>query len=411
MGRAGARGLGACGGLLSVLLGLVACQPTPRFAVGGAEFAGSPGTAEPSLAPGPDGGAVLTWFAKTAGGHRLLLSVRQNGVWQEPLPVVQERDFFVNWADFPSFVALDDGTWIVHWLERVARAPYAYHVKLAISRDRGATWSAPLVPHSDQSPKEHGFVSMVPWEHGAALVWLDGRGMGSADGHDPEAANRGAMSLRFTTVAVDGTVGEDVLLDGRTCECCQTALVRTRRGLVAAYRDRSDAEIRDVAVVRYVRGRWSDPVIVGNDNWHYPGCPVNGPQLAARGDTVALAWFAAPEQAPRVQVAFSSDAGESFGSPIRIDDGQPAGRVDIEFLPDGTALVVWLELTEEAAELRARRISSGGRTDPSWSIAQTASARASGFPRMVVAGDEILIAWTKVGDDGGVRVTPVRFLR
>ena len=162
---------------------------------------------------------------------------------------------FVNWADFPSSLEMRDGTLAVHWLEKVADAPYAYHVMLALSSDDGATWSEPFRAHDDASPTEHGFVSMVPWSEGAGLTWLDARAMaGHASGGEHIAegggAVRGAMSVRFRTLAPDGRLGPEVLLDDRTCECCQTALARIGDGLVAAYRDRSESEVRDIAVVR-----------------------------------------------------------------------------------------------------------------------------------------------------------------
>ncbi len=170
----------------------------------------------------------------------------------------------------------------------------------------------------------------------AAGVWLDGRGMTAAAA---DAEPEGAMSLRATTVGRDGGLGPDVRLDDRTCECCQTSLVRTRRGLVAAYRDRSEREIRDIAVVRFVDGAWTPPSFVAVDSFYFPGCPVNGPQLSARGDTVVVAWFTAPERRPAVYAAYSFDGGASFGRPQRVDDGDPLGRVDVELLPDGRAAV------------------------------------------------------------------------
>ncbi len=159
--------------------------------------------------------------------------------------------------------------------------------------------------------------------------------------------------------------------------------------------------------MRYADGVWTEPRHVGSDNWHYPGCPVNGPQLAAHDNTVAVAWFAAPESQPRVQVAFSTDGGTSFGTPVRVDDGLPSGRVDIVALPDGAFIVVWLELTDEEAEIRARWVRQGEMGE-SWLITPTRQARASGFPRITLAGDDLLIAWTEVGDDGGVRVAVAR---
>jgi hypothetical protein len=350
----------------------------------------------------------MSWFEPVGDtAHVLRVAERDEGVWVTARVVTQGSGFFVNWADFPSVVELHDGTWLAHWLAKVAADPYAYHVKLAWSRDRGRTWSDPMVPHGDRSPTEHGFVSMVPWEKGAALIWLDGRAMqgGGETGHEQ---TQGDMTARATFVGPAGEVDPDVLLDDRTCECCATALARTTSGLVAAYRDRSPEEIRDIAVVRYDGSRWSAPTMVSPDRWRISACPVNGPQLDAVGDTVAVAWFTAANDSPRVYVAFSTDGASSFGDPVRVDDGLPRGRVDVVFdAAASTALVVWLEVTASGAEIRARGVRRDGGSAPSWPIGRTVDARASGFPRIARAGDEVLVAWTVPGEGGGVRVGAV----
>jgi hypothetical protein len=376
------------------------------LAVGDVEYTTGPGGAEPNLQVTTDGRVLLTWLEPVSEGqHALRLAVRKRGVWSDPKTVLESEHFFVNWADFPSLVEMGDGSWLVHWLEKTPGNKYAYHVKLAVSKDGGLAWGTSFSPHRDDSPTEHGFVSMVPWNEGAALIWLDGRAMTiEASGGEHEGLNLGEMSIRATTVDGDGALGPDVLLDSRTCECCQTSLVRTSRGLLAAYRDRSEAEIRNISVVRFVDGSWSEPSHVADDNWYYPGCPVNGPQLSARGDTVVVAWFTAPDQQSAVYAAFSHDGGGSFGPPIRIDDGDPLGRVDAEILDDGRAAVTWMERSEDAAEIRVRLVEPSS-TGPSFRVAQTSEARASGFPRIVQVGGEVLVAWTSVAEDGGVNVT------
>ncbi|MEX2156665.1 MAG: sialidase family protein [Gemmatimonadales bacterium] len=366
------------------------------------EFSGPASSVAPNIARTADGAAVLTWHERVADKrHALRFAVREGGRWSEPRTIVESDSFFVNWADFPSLVALPNGSWIVHWLARVPGGVYAYHVRLAISHDRGKTWSRPIVPHRDRSPQEHGFVAMVPWDDSsAALVWLDGRNMKSAS---PQHEGEGDMTIRFGTVSSTGRVGEEVQLDDRTCECCQTALARTSGGVIAAYRDRSPEEIRDIAVVRQVGvgGAWTPPVHVAADNWHYPGCPVNGPALSASGDTVAIAWFTAPAGQARVSVAFSSDGGASWGTPLRVDDGAAQGRVAVELLGDGSAMVTWLEAGSNRADVRARRVRSAGRSDRSWRVSESSEARSSGFPRILRLGNEMLVAWTS---PEGVRV-------
>jgi len=200
----------------------------------------------------------------------------------------------------------------------------------------------------------------------------------------------------------------DIELDGRVCDCCQTDLARTSSGLVAVYRDRSEAEIRDIAVVRWADGAWMPSRKVSEDGWHYPGCPVNGPAVAAMGDTVAVAWYTAAHGVPAVYAAFSTDGGDTFGSRIRIDEGRPTGRVDLVALGDGAVAVSWIEETDTDGEIRLRRVGLVSGAGASQLVAPTETARAAGFPRMARLGNVIALAWTEVGGDGGVRVMTLR---
>lgn len=339
----------------------------------------------------------MSWLEPDAVGHALRVAERRADGWSEPGTVARGDRFFVNWADFPSVTELSDGAWLVHWLQKVDGGTYAYHVRLALSRDRGATWSEPLAAHDDASPTEHGFVSVVPLEEGGAgLLWLDGRGM------DPEEG--GDMTLRFRALGPGGSLGPEELLDGRTCECCQTSLAATPSGLVAAWRDRSPEEVRDVAVARRAEGGWSEGRPAAEDGWEIAGCPVNGPQLAARGERVALAWFTAAGGTPRVWLAFSEDGGASFGDPAAVDRGLPLGRVDVALLPDGSAVVAWLEAGEETPGLYLRRVGPDAALEASVLLAELPGARPTGFPRLALAGEALLVGFTDPAPDGGVRV-------
>jgi hypothetical protein len=71
--------------------------------------------------------------------------------------------------------------------------------------------------------------------------------------------------------------------------------------------------------------------------------------------------------------------------------------VDVLMLADGAALVSWLERTQDGAEVRARVVGRDGATGAATTIAVSDAARASGFPRMRRAGDEVWFAWTLAG--------------
>lgn len=363
------------------------------------EFAGAPGSGKPSLAIGRGGRAILTWLEPAGTDrHALRFAVRTAGRWSAPRTIRESDRFFVNWADFPSLVETEDGQWVVHFLEKTVSKPYAYHVMLTVSRDQGMTWSEPFPAHADRSDTEHGFVSMVPRPGGGVeLIWLDGRNMTGEE--------RGDMTVRANTLDTRGRLGTEVEVDVRSCECCQARIARTPSGLVAAYRDRSAAEVRDIAVARRVDGRWLDPAIVAPDGWVHRACPVNGPALAVEGRQVTLAWYTGVGDQPRVYAALSRDEGSTFSQRIRIDEGNTLGRIDMTPVGGGAAVVAWLDSDgRDRAIWRIRRIGPDGRPGPSRDVAAVDRARLAGFPRLAWTGRDLLVAITATGPDGGVRV-------
>jgi len=217
------------------------------------------------------------------------------------------------------------------------------------------------------------------------------------------------MTLRSREVSTDGTPGPETLLDDRVCDCCQTDATITPSGPVVVYRDRTEEpEVRDIYITRYVDGAWTEGTAVHDDGWFIWGCPVNGPAVAVAGENLAVAWFTGAGDEPRVKVAFSADDGATFGAATVIDGGNPAGRVAVVGLRDGSALIAWLERTGgEGAEVRLRRVRADGTMSGSVNLTASSSSRASGFPQMVQAPDgSLVMAWTDVSvEPSQVRVT------
>jgi hypothetical protein len=350
----------------------------------------------------------MSWLEAVGDSLAELKVAAFNGnAWSAPVTVVSRGDLFVNWADFPSVFATETGRLVAHWLQRSDTGKYAYEVRVSQSSDDGATWSAPMVLHRDRRPAEHGFVSFFAAAgDSVGAVWLDGRK--SANKDQPHE-----MQLATTTIAPSGSLGAESMIDERICDCCQTDVAITARGPVVVYRDRSDAEIRDIYAVRREGAAWGTPVVVHNDNWKIPGCPVNGPAIAARGDTIAVAWFTAADDTARVKLAYSFDAGATFNAPFRIDGGLPVGRVDVQLGDSARAIVAWLERTDSAsAELKLRAVSPNGALSAPVTLAQTSGSRASGFPRMTLGRSNnepgLIAAWTIAGDSARVHVARVR---
>ena len=395
--------------LVVLALLAVSCSPSeqPRSAEPALATIPSPAgprSGEPFLAADDAGGVHMTWIERTSDSTHAVRYARLDGsAWSAPSTVVERADLFVNWADFPAVIATPSGRLVVHWLQRSGTGRYAYDVRVAQSADRGMTWSAGEVLHSDRSPGEHGFVALwVAPGDSVRAAWLDARHMSGGHG---KPGSGGAMSVQSVALAGDGTRGTEQALDLRSCDCCQVAATIASSGPVVAYRDRTEDEIRDIAVVRQVNGTWTQPMVVHNDGWEIAACPVNGPALASRGDTVAVAWFTGARDTARVRVAFSVDGGASFAPPVRIDGGAPAGRVGITLDDEGRAIVSWLErVPPDAGEVRVRRISRDGALGTPFTISRTSAERASGFPRIVRRGNSLIAAWTIPGDSARVQV-------
>jgi hypothetical protein len=394
------------------LIGLSACvgrepvKPMQRLQLRAMSSPAGPGAAEPFVSSGPNGTVLLSWMERQPDSVTVALKVAtadSSGRWSAPTDVAAATNLFVNWADFPSVVTLANGRLLAHWLQKSGPNKYAYDVQLAVSSDTGRTWTAAGMPHPAGVPVEHGFVTLLPRADSSAdIVFLSGTVPPAGSSPGTEAP----FHLSLAHFGRDGRLVDSVeTLDARTCTCCQTAATMTSRGPVVLYRDRSESEVRDISILRRVAGAWKPAAPLHADGWVINGCPVNGPAVASAGDTVAAVWFTGARDTARVQLMFSTDAGATFGAPIRIDDGQPMGRLDVKLVDRNDALVTWTEhVAHDSAEVRARLVRIDGAAEPPFTITTLAAGRASGFPRMTRRGRDVVLAWTQPGPVSAVRL-------
>jgi hypothetical protein len=335
------------------------------LSVNAAEFKG----AVPNIAADGSGGFAVSFID---GESFRFVTIREDKV-SAPREIAK-GNLLVNRADFPM-IALSGKTMMASWLTKNGHGSMLHAAR---STDGGATWSAAKTPHPSMV-SEFGFLSL---DASGDAIWLDGRGLrGGVEGE-------GDMELHYAAFPF----AKDSAIDKRVCDCCQTAMAMTSDGPVVAYRDRSTDEIRDIAIVRRTKSGWTSPKVIHADGWKITGCPVNGPQLDANGKRVAIAWFTAAHDQPRVYAAFSNDAGATFSAPLRVDTDKASGRVDVALLADGSAVVTWVAVRGEKSIAFARRVNvataSGTHIGATIEIGE-----ARGFPRIAVTKENVGVVW------------------
>ena len=345
--------------------------------------------AEPFLFTDKNDIIYLSWIEKKGKQSTLYFSTLSDDKWSTPQQIASGNNWFVNWADYPVLASDGDRNLLAHFLEKSDTAKFTYDVKMVSSADSGKTWSQSKILNEDNVKAEHGFVSIVPYKDGFFIAWLDGRKTAS-EADDGGHGHHGEMTLRGAMLDNKGNKTSEWELDDRICDCCQTSIAISEAGPVVTYRDRSDDEVRDMSIVRYGNGQWSAPKTIHADNWQIKACPVNGPRVSAIGNNLAVAWFSMKDKKGEVKLIFSKDGGETFGKPIRIDDGNAIGRVDVVMIDPLTAMVSWME----GGSIKAAKVQTDGTKDNSTLIASSSDKRSSGFPQMPISGNNVIFAWT-----------------
>ena len=363
-----------------------------------------------SLATGTDRTIWLTWLELKFGGEAALKFSTfdaATGRWRAARTITRGANLYSGASDFPLLTAGDDGRatalWYVKNPDSAATAQLhhgaGYRAVVSSTVDGGNTWGAPA-PVSGESDMNE-FCALATLADGRVLAtWLDGRAKKSG-GHDQQLFAR-----------VIGSAEADTRIEARVCDCCHTSLTAFPDGTaLLAFRGRSADEVRDVRVTRFRGSRWDEPRTLNSDDWRINGCPVNGPQLASAGGRVAVAWFTAADNDPRVLASFSSDAGGRFLLPLRLSEAKPLGRVATALLRDGAMLITFVD---NEGGLWLRRVTPEFAAADALELTTGSSSRIKGFPRVALARDydggnspaQLVVAYT-LENGPGLRTTLV----
>jgi hypothetical protein len=256
----------------------------------------APGSLCPNETRTSDDGVLLSWLEPSSDSLALRFAIHRGESWSAPQTVIVRKNFDKYPEAPPWVLMLPNSSLIAVWAEQLPPGKGKWpgnYLFSAVSSDGGKNWSQPAVLHSDRTDGEHSFGSLVAQDDShAAILWLDAR--------DYEAKH--TYRLMSAVISSSGTVSNETTVDDDVCTCCPTALISTPQGLLAAYRNHTPAEIRDIYTVREVSGKWQNGRSLHNDNWHINACPVNGASIAANKENVVAAWFTGNEDQASVHL-------------------------------------------------------------------------------------------------------------
>jgi thiol-disulfide isomerase/thioredoxin len=331
----------------------------PAAAVERVKSPGGPNSAAPSLAV-RDGQLGIAWLEDKT----VRFSARTGKTWTAPVTVYEGP---LGGPADPPRLSADPSGWRIAWTTPTGEGHGSW-IAHATSKD-GRTWRAkPRLHENTAKGGEIAFPAL--FRTGAA--WLDG-------------------TTQPTRLMGRDAKGE-VVLDAKVCDCCTTSAAQTLYGPVVVYRNRDDRNVRDISIVRRLNGGWTPPRPVGLDGWVKDGCPVNGPAVAADGESVGVAWYTGAGGQGRVRFALSRDGGATFARPAQIDGERALGKVALT-VQGREGYVTWLARDGDEVAVRLARVGVNGRRGASRLVATAPRDRLTGTPDVVRMGDTLWVAW------------------
>jgi hypothetical protein len=350
-------GVGCAGLLASCQLGQHGCRCIldPANALGRAE--------EPDLAVLADGELVGVWAAVNGNGQAEILFssfTDDRNTWATPCRVPPKSGTAVAGRQVgPRLAILPNGNIVVAWVDRQHDA--AGDIYVATSKDGGKTFSSPKRVNDDSSRgtgQEYHDIVTTP-KGDLAVVWLDERDASNNEANQKQlylAISRdGGASFSDNKRLTDSPEG--------VCPCCRPGIVASPDGsLHVIYRDRVGEKLFVRVLSRQAnQDHFSTTTL--SDGWIFPGCPVNGPAIAAGPDgRIWTLWMEGEAENAHLWWTTSDDNGKTFARKRRFFEKRPESKTDSKVDEGSFGVASHLGLdTFETGEAIAVWENGGGR--------------------------------------------------
>lgn len=291
-------------------------------------------------------------YARGQAGSPLGASVVVNrpeelpyGRQEAPALAVNGDEIFITWALTHPKLSPDK--------------PFSSELRLSRSADGGRSFLPSVLVNDDNQVMTHSFDSLHLGHDGVLhIAWIDGReGKKEPGTFAARSADQGK------------TITKNVKLDDNTCVCCRTSMATGPDGtLYVAWRKIMDRGVRETVVARSTDGgqAFSPPVVVGNDQWVYLGCPHRPASIGVdRQGRLYVAWYTeGADESPTVYVTTSDDQGRTFAPKraLNVSKGTFPDHPQMAVDGAGRVVVVWEEQSPVRREVVVSYSLDRGRT-------------------------------------------------
>ena len=293
---------------------------------------------QPHLAALGDGRLAVTWAVVGAEGRAdiaLSIYAPQEDRWGPVRYLNSSPGSAVAGRQVGPRLAVADGVIAVSWVDRM-RDP-AGDILVSVSEDEGLSFSVPTRVNDDygtETAQEYHDIASNG-EGGFIVVWLDERDAPEADRNRKQVyvsfSCDGGLSFsknRALTASAHGV-----------CPCCRPSIARGGGATHVVYRDRTGKSLFIRSRSLYDGAREFSAPVTLSGGWDFPGCPVNGPAVAAGpSDRVWALWVEDGE----LRWARSDDKGRTFVTAGVVDGGRDRAASNLALVSSGErALATW----------------------------------------------------------------------
>ena len=334
----------------------------------------------------------VAWMEEDSHGRtlRYARTPPSEGSPSSPMPVNLPGEVPYWRQEAPALAVQDDRVYLV-WAKMSPQTspdkPFANELRLSRSVDGGRTFLPSGLINDDGEPVNHSFDSIRVDREGAIHVaWIDGRGGKKACG-------------TYISRSMDHglTFDKNKKIDDDTCVCCRTSVAIAPDGTLYVAWRKMFGDIRETVVARSHDGgmTFSEPVIVGHDNWNYPGCPHRPASVGVDGDgRLYVVWYTEGEdESPAIYVAHSDDRGQTFSPKQRLNrsKGTFPDHPQLAVDPLGRMVAIWEELSPVRREVVVSYSIDRGQT---FSPPHKVNEKKGETPAVAVnAAGQFVVAW------------------